>query len=65
MLANPVGNGRPRTYIQCTSPTYAPLERARQWVKRQQGWQWRDIATGHDAMVTEPAELARMLMNIG
>jgi pimeloyl-ACP methyl ester carboxylesterase len=65
ILANPVGNGRPRTYIQCTSPTYAPLERARQWVKRQQGWQWRDIATGHDAMVTEPAELARMLMNIG
>jgi pimeloyl-ACP methyl ester carboxylesterase len=65
ILASPVGNGRPRTYIQCTSPVYAPLERARQWVKRQQGWQWCEIATGHDAMVTEPAELARMLMDIG
>ncbi|WP_336490736.1 alpha/beta fold hydrolase [Methylobacterium nigriterrae] len=63
-LDHPVGNGRPCTYIACTSPSYAALEGARQWV-RQQGWNWWEIATGHDAMVTAPAELARMLMSIG
>src|SRR5919205_1150033 len=57
-LTKPVGNGRPRTYIQCVNPVYAPLEPVRQWVKRQQGWAWKEIAAGHDAMVTNPAELA-------
>jgi hypothetical protein len=35
-------------------------------VKRQNGgWRWQEIATGHDAMVTAPAELSRMLLAIG
>ncbi len=63
-LENPVGNGRPRTYIACTAPVYGPLEASRQWVKRQGGWNWREIATGHDAMVTAPAELSRMLLAV-
>ncbi|MFC7538856.1 alpha/beta fold hydrolase [Siccirubricoccus deserti] len=28
------------------------------------GWTWQEIATGHDAMVTAPAELTRMLAAI-
>jgi pimeloyl-ACP methyl ester carboxylesterase len=64
-LANEVGNKRPRTYVVCADPIYAPLESSRQWVKRQRGWSWQEIATGHDAMVTAPAELARMLAAIG
>lgn len=28
-------------------------------------WAWREIATGHDAMVTAPAELARLPGEIG
>ena len=63
-LENPVGNGRPCTYIACTAPIYGPLEGTRRWVKRQSGWRWQEIATGHDAMVTAPAELARMLLAI-
>jgi pimeloyl-ACP methyl ester carboxylesterase len=63
-LKNPVGNGRPRTYIACTAPVYGPLEASRRWVKRQSGWNWQEIATGHDAMVTAPVELARMLLAI-
>ena len=63
-LADPVGNGRPRTYIACTAPVYGPLEASRQWVKRQEGWNWQEIATGHDAMVTAPAELGRMLLAV-
>jgi hypothetical protein len=28
------------------------------------GWRWAEIATGHDAMVTAPDELARLLAGI-
>jgi pimeloyl-ACP methyl ester carboxylesterase len=63
-LANPPGNGLPRSYICCTDPVYAPLELARRRVKGKSGWIWREIATGHDAMVTEPGALARMLSEI-
>ena len=63
-LANPPGNGLRRTYLCCTDPIYAPLEAARQRVKGEQGWEWREIATGHDAMVTMPETLARMLLEI-
>jgi len=64
-IDNPVANGRPRTYIQCTNPVYGPLEGTRQWVKKQENWNWQEIATAHAAMVTAPAELARMLAAIG
>jgi hypothetical protein len=64
-LDNPVGNGRPCTYVMCTNPVYGPLERSRLWAKEQKDWNWQEIATGHDAMVTAPAELARVLATIG
>lgn len=64
-LEHPIGNGRPCTYIHCTSPSYAALEGARERGRRQQGWNWLETATGHDAMVTAPAELSRMLISIG
>jgi pimeloyl-ACP methyl ester carboxylesterase len=63
-LANPVGNGLPLIYIQCTEPVYAPLANVREWVKCQKHWQWKEIATGHDAMITAPEELTRMLLDI-
>jgi hypothetical protein len=31
-------------------------------VKAQQGWTWREIAAGHNAMVIAPEELTRMLV---
>lgn len=64
-IDNPVANGRPRTYIVCTNPVYAPLEATRQWVKKQENWSWQEIAAGHDAMIIAPAELARTLAAIG
>jgi pimeloyl-ACP methyl ester carboxylesterase len=61
-LANPVGNGLPRTYLLCTHPLYPPLAPVRQWLSGQEGWHRKEIATGHDCMVTAPTELAAMLM---
>lgn len=63
-ITGPVGNNLPRTYIHCTNPSYAALQASRDWVKKQTGWKWLEIATGHDAMVTAPDELARMLTGV-
>jgi pimeloyl-ACP methyl ester carboxylesterase len=63
-IKGPVGNNLPRTYIHCTNPSYAALQASRNWVKAQQGWRWAEIATGHDAMVTAPDELTRMLIGV-
>jgi len=64
-FAHPIGNGRLRTYIACTAPLYAGIESTRQWVRRQAGWAWREIASGHDAMVLHPESLTEMLAAIG
>ncbi len=64
-LRNPVGNGLPRSYIACTDPAYAPLAAIWAWVRQQPDWQWLELATGHDAMVTAPEALAAMLDGIG
>jgi pimeloyl-ACP methyl ester carboxylesterase len=64
-LRNPtVGNGLPCTYIACTDPIYPPLESCRKWARGRKGWAWREIATGHDAMVSAPEALAEMLIEI-
>jgi pimeloyl-ACP methyl ester carboxylesterase len=63
-IAGPVGNNLPRTYIHCTNPAYAPTQASRDWVKNQPGWRWQEIATGHNAVVLAPAELARMLASV-
>ena len=57
---NHVARELPRTFIDLTSPKNAGLlpstERA-----RSEGVEMMEIATGHDAMVTAPEELAEML----
>jgi pimeloyl-ACP methyl ester carboxylesterase len=60
-ITHPVGNGLPCTYIACTQPPYAFLDQVKTWVRAQEGWRWLEIQTGHDAMITAPDELARML----
>ena len=63
-IKGPVGNNLPRTYVHCTTPSYAALQASRDWVKAQQGWRWAEIATGHDAMVSAPDELTRLLIGV-
>ena len=63
-LRNAVGNGLPCTYIACTDPPLASIAPSHRWVRDRPGWAWLEIATGHDAMVTAPAELTRQLAAI-
>jgi pimeloyl-ACP methyl ester carboxylesterase len=63
-MKHPVGNGVPTTYIACTDPLYPSLESSRQIAKARDDWNWKEIATGHDAMVTAPHATAELLMEI-
>jgi pimeloyl-ACP methyl ester carboxylesterase len=60
VLAHPVGNDLPVTYIVCTDPIYEPASTSRRWVK-EAGWRTVELATGHDAMVIAPDSLADLL----
>jgi len=40
-------------------PSIAPMRRR---VRNEPGWHVREIATGHDAMVSAPGPLTRMLL---
>ena len=64
-LRGHVGNGLPKTYVACTRPPFSNLVAVQRWVQTQSDWDWREIAAGHDAMITAPAELAEVLMDIG
>jgi pimeloyl-ACP methyl ester carboxylesterase len=63
-LANPVGNGLPRTYIRCVAPIYRAVEPSYARLEAEGGWNLRDIPTGHDAMITAPEALTDMLLEI-
>lgn len=57
---HPPGNGLPAEYVLCADPVYGPLEGSRARA-RELGWPIRELATGHDAMVTAPEALADLL----
>ncbi len=63
-LAHPVGNGVPTTYIRCTDPLYPIVTPSATFARAQPGWEYLEIGTGHDAMISAPRELAGMLMAV-
>ena len=63
-LPNGGADGLTRTFIRCTAPPLLPgLEPAAARARaRAEGWDYHELATGHDAMVTAPAALADLLL---
>ena len=55
----------PRTYIDCTTPFYSDFNGLKPRLKADAAWTYLELATGHDAMVSAPLELAGMLERIG
>jgi hypothetical protein len=54
-----------RTYIECTGVDgQRPRSPMADRVRAEDGWRYQEIATGHDAMVAAPRELADMLLEI-
>lgn len=63
-LTNPVIQITPCTYISCVedaSPDQIKIE-AKGFSAR--GWEYRSLATGHDAMITMPEELTSILLQL-
>ena len=61
-LPNGGADGLPRTFIRCPAPPLLPGLEPAAARARADGWDYRELATGHDAMVTAPAALADMLL---
>ncbi|NIG55517.1 alpha/beta fold hydrolase [Chitinophaga sp. Cy-1792] len=62
-LHHALGNGLPRTYIACTNPQLPIMARMSEKAKSL-GWQHVDMNTGHDAMITDPAGLSKLLSKL-
>lgn len=62
-LRHPTGNGLPTTYIAVT-PYYGPTTSSREYAQSRNDWTYIEMQAGHDAMVTHPQELARLLLAI-
>lgn len=64
-LENPLGSALARKYIHCTQGPYAA--RMAKFAARAgtKGWEVRELATGHDAMLTAPKDLAELLCELG
>jgi pimeloyl-ACP methyl ester carboxylesterase len=58
----PVGNGVPKVYVDCNDPLYPGLNPVKERYRGKPGWPFRELKTGHDAMVSAPEETARLLL---
>ena len=65
LLDHALGNGLPCSYIACTSPRLPSVASTQAWARAQPAWQWHELHTGHDAMITEPELLSQLLVQIG
>jgi pimeloyl-ACP methyl ester carboxylesterase len=55
---------RARTYIACDKPAADVFEPFKKRLQQDRGWGYQSMATGHDAMLSAPFELARALTRI-
>jgi pimeloyl-ACP methyl ester carboxylesterase len=63
-LKHSLGNGVPATYIACSKPLFAATEESRERAKDMPGWNYLEMPTGHNAMMTMPSELTDILVSI-
>lgn len=59
-IDGPLGSGVRSRYIVCTAPRYRTIEKPLE-AARQAGFRVEELATGHDAMVTDPAGVVALL----
>lgn len=56
------GPSIPRLYVDCTEPSFADVAPSKERVRaRPDEWQVQRLTAGHDALVTEPAAVARLI----
>ena len=63
-LRHPLANGVPAAYIRCTAPVFPINDPCAAFAAAQPDWQYRELATGHDAMISAPRALADLLLQL-
>ena len=63
-LARPAASGLTRAFIACTNPASGTFDQFAEVIKKDASWKFYDLPTGHDAMITVPQELARILQEL-
>ena len=61
-LAAPGGDKLKRTYVYCSKPSYGTFDQFAERLREDRKWTFHEVKTGHDAMVTAPGEIAKILM---
>lgn len=61
-VARPIPDAIPRTYIHCTEQTSISMDAFAAWLRTEPGWRLRELATGHEAPVSDPRGLAALLL---
>jgi pimeloyl-ACP methyl ester carboxylesterase len=54
----------PRTFVDCTTPALPTIDPSRELVRSQPGWEVVELDTGHDPMISAPADLAAALLTV-
>lgn len=54
----------PRTFVDCTDPALPTIDPSRELVRSRPGWEVVELSTGHDAMISAPADLAAVLLTV-
>ncbi len=63
--ANPAAAALPRTYVRCTRLPHPHFDHFAAAARQTgSGWRYRELASGHDAMVTVPQDLAALLLEL-
>jgi len=64
-LTNAAGFGGPKTFIACVgAPSASWRDEMTERVRTEPGWRYRELAAGHDAMITAPSQLADLLLEV-
>ena len=56
------GDKLKRTYVYCSKPAMGTFDQFAERLREDRKWTFHDVKTGHDAMVTAPGEIAKILM---
>lgn len=63
VLQHPVANGVPATFVRCVEPAMRAMDVSEQQA-RMHGWSMRTLATGHNAMMSAPSDVAELLLSL-
>ena len=56
------GDRLKRSYVYCSRPATGTFDQFAEPLRDDRKWTFHDVKTGHDAMVTAPGEIAKILM---